>query len=201
MIFSDIVRIYYLVSLSRSAQLTSRLARVVLFNLALPATFSIFWMSIFGGTAIHLDMANNHALANALSAQGPEGVIYTLLEFLPLFGIVGILFLLTVFISFVTAMDSNTLSIAGLCLKTDSTMSTPKVKQKKAESHIKIFWGLLIGSLSFIMTSTTGIDGVRMLSNLGGVPGLFILILCAGVLVKLTFLKIVEVRQQRARKG
>ncbi len=153
----------------------------LLFNLVIPALFSIVWMGILGGTAISIDLETGGALHEALTKDGPEAVVYAVLEMLPFFGVVGLVFLIAVFISFVTAMDSNTLSISGLCLKTD--IDDPK--HQKETIKVKMFWGVLIGSLSFIMTSTTGIDGVRMLSNLGGVPGLFILILSGLLLIKL----------------
>ena len=44
------------------------------------------------------------------------------------------------------------------------------------------------------MTSTTGIDGVRMLSNLGGLPGLFILIAMGAVIVSMRFNWLNEIR-------
>ncbi|MEO1149607.1 MAG: BCCT family transporter [Pseudomonadota bacterium] len=153
----------------------------VLFNLVLPAFFSVIWMTILGGGAIEADRATGGGLATAYADIGPEAVIYGLFDTLPVPGIVTIIFLTTVFISFVTAMDSNTLSIAHLCLKSE----TPGRSPENVSAQIKLFWGLLIGGLSFIMTATTGIDGVRVLSNLGGVPGLVILILSGVLLIKL----------------
>jgi len=156
----------------------------ILFNLLIPALFSIFWMSIFGGAAISLNWESDGALITALGELGPEAVVYALLEALPLFSVVGVVFLLTVFISFVTAMDSNTYSITGLCIKS----SLDEEKRGPLELRLKIFWGMLIGSLSFIMTATTGIEGVRLLSNLGGVPGLVVLIISGILLLKMVWI-------------
>jgi hypothetical protein len=44
------------------------------------------------------------------------------------------------------------------------------------------------------MTATTGIDGVRMLSNLGGLPGLFILIAMGAVIISIRIAWLDEVR-------
>ncbi|MEL6506435.1 MAG: hypothetical protein AAFR29_02260, partial [Pseudomonadota bacterium] len=74
------------------------------------------------------------------------------------------------------------LSISHLCLKSNQSDGTGT---EIVSAKIKLFWGLLIGGLSFVMTATTGIDGVRVLSNLGGVPGLLILILSGAVLIRL----------------
>jgi len=64
-------------------------------------------------------------------------------------------------------------------------------EQENDKSHfgtlIKIIWISLIGISSWIMVSYSGIDGVRMLSNLGGFPALFIVITLNIVLIKLSF--------------
>ena len=155
----------------------------VIFNMALPALFGMAWMTIFGGAAINVDLATDGALTAALEADGPEAVIYSLFQALPWTGLVVAGFLFTTFVSFVTAMDSNTHSIASVCLK---------AKRLEDERHgaglsIKIFWGVLIGAVAWVMTSTTGIDGVRMLSNLGGLPGLFILLASGVALARMAF--------------
>ncbi|NNE39971.1 MAG: BCCT family transporter [Marinicaulis sp.] len=141
-------------------------------NLAAPAAFSGMWMIIFGGAAIALNAAEGGALVSALEKSGPETVVYTLFEALPFAGFVIAVFGVITFVSFVTAMDSNTHSIASLCMKN----SSPSDESNPSNMSVKIFWGALVGAVAFVMTATTGIDGVRMLSNLGGLPGLFILI-------------------------
>lgn len=144
----------------------------ILFNLVGPALFGAIWMSIFGGAAIEIDAETAGALTTALNERGPEAVIHAMFATLPFAGIVGILFIVLTFISFVTAMDSNTHSISGVCLKENA----PGGQQGRAALQVKFFWGVLIGAVAWIMTATTGVGGVRMLSNLGGAPGLLILI-------------------------
>ena len=150
------------------------------FNLILPALFGVVWMSIFGGSAILAEWETDGALTGVLESNGPESVIYTLLETLPFAAIVSFLFIIVTFISFVTAMDSNTHSIAGVSLRSGSFDD-----REQMALFVKIFWGVLIGAVSWVMTSTNGIDGIRILVNLGGAPGLFILVGSGAVLVKL----------------
>lgn len=153
----------------------------ILFTMALPALFGIAWMTVFGGAAIHADLASAGALSAALAGEGPEAVAYALFATLPLTDIVVAAFLFTTFISFVTAMDSNTHSIASVCLDWRRQGEEPQ----GAGLGVKIFWGVLIGAVAFVMTATNGVDGVRMLSNLGGAPGLFIIVGCGAALIKL----------------
>ncbi len=153
----------------------------LLFNLLGPATFGAIWMTVFGGAAIEIDAATNGALTAALNDNGPEAVVYALFEALPFTGFVVLAFVIITFVSFATAMDSNTHSIAGICLKPDA----PGGQHGKSALVVKVFWGALVGSVAWVMTSTTGIEGVRMLSNLGGLPGLFILLSMGAVLIVL----------------
>lgn len=153
------------------------------FNLVLPAFFGMVWMTVFGGAAILINETDGGTLAAALQSDGPEAVIYVLLAALPLAGVMVVGFIATTFISFVTAMDSNTHSIAGVCLKPGA----PDGLSGKPAVAVKIFWGVLIGAVSWVMTATNGIDGIRLLVNIGGVPGLIFLFGCGAVIVRFLF--------------
>lgn len=150
----------------------------LVFNLAAPAAFSAFWMTVFGGAAIRIDALENGALSQALEARGANAVVYALFDAFPMAPFIIAMFVVLTFISFVTAMDSNTHSIASICMK----KSRSEEDAQKLGFPIKIFWGALVGAVAWVMTSTTGIEGVRMLSNLGGAPGLAILI-CMGLAI------------------
>ncbi|MEO1241207.1 MAG: BCCT family transporter [Pseudomonadota bacterium] len=165
----------------------------LVFNLAAPAAFGALWMTVFGGAAIEIDVATNGSLTEALNSNGPEAVIYALFSALPLAGLVAIVFVTLTFISFVTAMDSNTHSITGVCLKQEA----PGGQHGQSALFVKVFWGALVGAVAWVMTATTGIDGVRMLSNLGGLPGLFILIAMGAVVVALQTVWFEEIRAAR----
>lgn len=164
----------------------------LIFNLVFPALFSAIWMTVFGGAALIIEAETGQSLSAALNANGPEAVIYALFDALPLTGIVVGVFVLATFVSFVTAMDSNTHSIAGVCLKSEAPakgINDPSAKSDaindKAKMGVKIFWGVLIGTVSWVMTATNGIDGIKILSNLGGAPGLMILIGCGIALLRM----------------
>jgi len=152
----------------------------IVFTMVLPALFGMMWMAIFGGAAIETDLGAGAIMA-AVDKEGPEAAAYALFNALPLSGVIIAAFLFATFISFVTAMDSNTHSIASVCLDWRTQQEEPK----GAGLSIKIFWGVLIGAVAFVMTATNGVDGVRMLSNLGGAPGLIIIAGCAASLIRL----------------
>jgi len=143
----------------------------MIFNWIIPSVFAILWMSIFGGTAIDFELNGTSALVENLNSSGPESVMYKILEVLPYTKFVVPLFLIAIFLSFVTAADSNTEAMSALSQKNDV-----HDLQTKTPTFIKIIWGVTIGLVAFTMISFSGIDGIKQLSNLGGLPILFFLV-------------------------
>lgn len=145
------------------------------FNLVYPSLFAILWMVTFGGNALLADLNGlNFPLNDVLKNEGNGQLVFALFKNYPLAFVVSILFLLAVFISYVTAADSNTTAMSAL--------SSTNIKPDSPEAHklVKIAWGILIGIITWVMIAfsgegaTTGLDGIRILSNLGGLPALLI---------------------------
>ncbi|MEZ5017144.1 MAG: BCCT family transporter [Flavipsychrobacter sp.] len=152
----------------------------VLFNWFIPSLFGIFWMSIFSGTSIYYQLQGGLDLATTLSSSGPESIIYKVLSVFPLSKILVIIFLISMFISYVTAADSNTEAMSGISTEGLSPDSP------NPPNYIKYLWGIVVGAVAWVMITFSGIDGVKMLSNLGGLPALFLLMLCCiGVVILL----------------
>lgn len=147
----------------------------ILFNLLLPSSFAVVWMSIFGASAIEIDQAGG-GLYSALQSRGPEAVIYQLFANLPLSAFWSIGFILLSFICFVTAADSNTEAIASICSRSEGHPTIEQEEHKPSTFWLKVLWASLIGFTSWVMVTFSGVDGVRMLSNLGGLPALFIIL-------------------------
>lgn len=146
-------------------------------NLFLPSLFGIVWLSVVSGTALISNKLNDNKLTDFLKVEdGVSEIIFYLINELPLGSFLIPVFLLTVFLSFVTAADSNTDAMSNL--------STEGFSSSDAESpkHIKIIWGVFIGVLAWVMVSfsggekSSGLEGVKILSNIGGIFALFILI-------------------------
>lgn len=149
----------------------------IMVNFVFPSAFGALWMTIFGGTAIHKQMTEG-TLGDILANQGPESVLYAVLADVPLSTLVIPFYLFVVFISFVTASDSNISAMGGI----SSSGITPE--SPEAGLGIKVVWGAAIGIISWIMISFAKIDGIKMLSNLGGVPALILGLLTVFALVK-----------------
>ncbi|MEL6830182.1 MAG: BCCT family transporter, partial [Pseudomonadota bacterium] len=105
---------------------------------------------------------------------------------LPLTELLVPILLCLAFISYVTAADSNTEAISQICRRHDHG---PESNDDELESgpKLKIVWVLLLAGMAWVMVAFSGVDGVRMLSNVGGLPALFIVIGLQLALIRMAF--------------
>ena len=164
----------------------------ILYNLILPSIFGAVWFTIFGGTAIYMQLYQDAGLVELLNSKGPESVIYGVLDQLPLGAYVIPVFLFTVFLSFVTCADSTTSAMSGL----SSTGISPD--SSEPPSLLKVLWGTLAGTIAWIMISFAGLDGLRMLSSLGGLAGF---VLCMAITTALVKTVLTHRRQEQITLG
>ena len=136
----------------------------------IPALFSVLWIGIFSGSAVYYELAGK-GINETMVEKGTAAATYAVLGELPLSIIMIPLFLLIVFVSFVTAADSNTNAMSGLCSEglTADDAESPMI--------LKFIWGGTIGALSIIMLIAFDVEGLKQLSNLGGFPAVFLMIL------------------------
>ncbi|MBS3971001.1 MAG: BCCT family transporter [Clostridia bacterium] len=136
-------------------------------NFFFPAIFGAIWITVFSATSINFQM-NGVDLLGALNNVGPEAVGFTIFKQLPISGLIIPFFLFIAFLSFVTAADSNTTAMGGIstaCISPDSP---------EPPTFIKVVWGLTVGIVAWVMLSFAGVDGIKMLSNLGGFPAMIL---------------------------
>lgn len=163
----------------------------MLFNWVIPSVFAILWMSIFSGTSSFFELNGLADLSGALNNEGPEAVMYKILDVLPFTSWVIPLFLVAVFLSFVTAADSNTEAMSALSQSNDLHDINAKTP-----TFIKILWGMAIGAVSYTMINFSGIEGIKQLSNLGGLP-----ILLLEILVMISFVYLVKQSFEKQKKA
>lgn len=136
----------------------------------IPSLFSMAWLALFSGTAVNFELAG-YGINAAMKAGGTASATYAVLQRLPIAMITIPLFLLIVFVSFVTASDSNTNAMSGLCT------SGLTVNDAESPMWLKIVWGVTIGvvCIVFILAFKTT-DALKYESNLAGFPIVFLLI-------------------------
>ncbi len=145
-------------------------------NLVYPALFSLVWMAIFGATTLHLEMAGA-GLGELMASSGTESVSYAVLESLPFGTILVGFYLLSAFVCFVTSADSNTTAMASISSR-GVTLENPE-----GDLKVKVAWGMLVGATAWVMISFADVEGIRMISTLGGFPAAILLFLIMASLV------------------
>lgn len=136
-----------------------------------PALFSVMWLGLFSASSLYYEQAGA-GINDAMTEGGTAAATYAVLQQMPISVITIAVFLLIVFISFVTASDSNTNAMAGLCTQGLSAEDT------ESPMWLKVVWGVTIGAMCIIFVcafQTT--DALKYLSNLGGFPVVFLLII------------------------
>ena len=146
-----------------------KVKEVLFFNWILPSVFSIIWMSIFGATALGTHINGQSNLIVLLNESGYESIVYAIMNLYPYSKYLAGFFIFIVYLSYVTAADSNTEAMGAISVKNFNA------ENDSAPIFIKIIWGVCIGSIAYIMVNSSGVEGIKMLSNLGGVPALFLL--------------------------
>ena len=143
-----------------------------------PALFSVVWLGLFSGASLYYEL-NGAGINEAMTNGGTEFATYAVFQQMPIPTITIAVFLFIVFISFVTASDSNTNAMSGLCTSGLSADDT------ESPTWLKVVWGVTIGAMCIIFINafqTT--DALKYLSNLGGFPVVFFLIIITISFVK-----------------
>ncbi len=144
----------------------------------LPAIFDILWVGVFASAALKIEKDSPGALSSALE-KGTEYVQYAFFDHFPIALLLIPIFVVAVFLSYVTGSDAYTTTLGGLST-TGISAESPEPSRWQ-----KIFWGALLGVVAWVLlAATNGTDGIKMLSNLGGVPALFLTVLMAFSLVR-----------------
>jgi choline-glycine betaine transporter len=162
-------------------------------NLIAPAMFAVVWFGAFGGFVLDLQFTGKFDMFNYMMTEGFDGVMLKVAEFLPLGNIIQPIIIVTIMLSYVTMADSMTSSI--------SIMSLRDTNVKEAPIAIKVFWGSLMGALAVIFVTVGGIDGVKTLLAISGLPVMFVMMfMFAGIMKRLVIDKNYSVDELKPEK-
>ncbi len=138
-------------------------------NLLLSSLFALVWMAVWGSTTLHLEQQGG-ALSKAMQQQGAEAVSFAVISALPWGSVLTVFYVLSAFVCFVTSADSNTTAMASLSSQ-GVTLENPEAK-----TWLKVVWGTLVGTVAWVMISFADVEGVKILSYLGGFPAACLLL-------------------------
>ncbi|MFJ1626420.1 BCCT family transporter [Marinilactibacillus psychrotolerans] len=132
----------------------------------IPTTVSFLWMSVFGGTAIFQEMNGIGDLMSVVNID-ESLALFSLLENLPLTGILSFVGIILVTVFFVTSSDSGSLVV-------DHLTSGGKLDSPVPQ---RIFWAVMEGVVAATLLVGGGLSALQTASVITGLP--FTLILLA----------------------
>jgi glycine betaine transporter len=137
--------------------------------LVVPSVAFFTWFTVFGGTAIHVDLFQGGTIAEQTAAD-TNSAFFATLEYFPLTTVTSVVAILLAVIFFVTSADSNTYVLG---LMTSDGSLTPR-------RPVLVLWGVLTG-ITAITLMLAG--GLTALQNTVIVTSLPFLLIIAGLAV------------------
>ena len=133
-----------------------------------PTLAAFLWFSIFGGTALHLEIWQGVPLAEAVKAD-VSTALFTMFNALP-FGLLmsGVATVL-VMVFFVTSGDSATL-VLGI-MSTGGNPNPP--------NRVKVIWGLLVAGIAISLRLAGGLKAVQTATIVFALPFTAVILLMA----------------------
>jgi len=140
--------------------------------LIIPTLIGFFWLTVFGGTALNLEMTGGAALLAALK-DGVENALFALLSALPGAEITIVLATIVIVTFFVTSSDSGSLVIDMIAAGGDPN---PPVQQR-------IFWAVTEGVVAAVLLVGGGLTALQTASIVTGLPfAVVLLLVCLSLL-------------------
>ena len=141
--------------------------------LIIPTLFNFIWMSVFGNSAMWIDLNIANGALSALVSD-PDALMFRFLEYLPLSDILSLAVVCIIMIFFVTSADSGILVMDSISTKNSS--KSPKIQI--------VFWGLLLAALALMLLNAGGLQALQTMTLITALPFAVIMILFVVSLMK-----------------
>ncbi|THC41864.1 hypothetical protein C2862_17160 [Massilia sp. Mn16-1_5] len=159
-------------SLSASISRGRTIREFVTGVLLVPVLFTFLWMTVFGNTAIALDLSGTAAVAQTVTDNLPVA-LFEVLEQLPFSLVASGLATLLVITFFVTSADSGALVIDMI---TSGAAPNPPVWQR-------IFWAVCAGIVAAVLLLAGGLKALQTAALASALPfAVVMLFICYGLM-------------------
>jgi glycine betaine transporter len=145
----------------------------VLVVMLAPAFIAMLWISVFGGTALHLQIEDSLPIGQAVQ-DNITSALFVTLESLSGQSFVSIAAILLILTFLITSADSATVVLG---IMTTNGNLNPK-------TSVKIVWGVLQAAVAAVLLISSGLEGLQTASLVAAVPFCFVLVAMCISLVK-----------------
>lgn len=127
--------------------------------LLIPMMILFFWFTTFGGVAIHMELAGNFGLIEAVQAD-TGSAIFKLIEYYPFVKPITLLLVVMIMLWFVTSSDSASLVVDMLTAGGET--NPPKIQ--------RLFWATTEGLIAAILLAAGGLSALQAAAIVAGLP-------------------------------
>ncbi|RBW70014.1 glycine betaine uptake BCCT transporter [Bacillus taeanensis] len=146
----------------------------VLGVLLVPTIFGALWFSVFGGTAVSLEMFENFGLSQIMADQGVEVALFAVLSEFPFGTVMSILAIFLISTFFITSADSATF-VLGM-QTTNGSLNPP--------NSVKFTWGIIQSASAVVLLWSGGLGALQTASIIAAFPFTIIMLLMVVSLTK-----------------
>ncbi|TVP67523.1 MAG: BCCT family transporter [Leptolyngbya sp. LCM1.Bin17] len=140
--------------------------------LLLPSMLTFLWMSVFGGTALNMELGNLSGVISGAVAEDVATALFVMLQQLPLTGITSFVGIVLVVVFFVTSSDSGSLVVASLTA--GGKLESPATQ--------RVFWAVMEGVVAAALLLGGGLSALQTAAITTGLPfTVVLLIMCYSV--------------------
>ncbi|MCF7791474.1 MAG: BCCT family transporter [Victivallales bacterium] len=161
----------------------------IIYNLIFPSLFIGIWFAIFGGDSLFLQF-NGVDMHKLIAEKGAAMALYVLLEYHPFALLTQIIAAIVCTVSFITCADSMTTTVATI------STSGHTVEDPEPPANVKLGWGIIMGGLALLGIVSGGVEALKNIGVISGLPILFIEI-AAAVSVCMILTKAVKAKEDK----
>lgn len=141
--------------------------------LFVPTLLTFVWMTVFGGTAISMELGGDTRITNAVSEAMPTA-LFVMLEQLPWAGMASVLAVTVIALYFITSSDSASLVVDTLTAGGEIT----------APVWQRVFWALSQGAIAAVLLAAGGLAGLQTAAITTALPFCIVMLVMCYSLVK-----------------
>ncbi len=138
----------------------------ILGALLVPTLLTFFWFSVFGGTALNVQIHQGIEIAGA-AVDNPSLALFAMLDYLPLGGLMALMAIILLSVFFITSADSATF-VLGMMTSRGSMYPSPL---KKAT------WGITQSAVAMVLLSSGGLAALQEMTIAAALPFTFIMLM------------------------
>src|SRR5690606_15488942 len=159
----------------------------VLGVLLIPALLTLLWMTIFGGTALHMILHGDVSMITAVN-DNISTALFVFLQKIPLTAILSTIAVCLVAFFFITSSYSGSLVVDNIT--SGGKEHTPALQ--------RVFWAFLQGGIAIVLLWGGGLNALQTAVIIAGLPfAMIILLMCYSLLKGLSEAHRKQLKKQR----